>query len=107
MKTDEDNIIDVAHRPVGWIRFIIQNIGQTDPGDQIKIYKESGSEFCPDCCPDGFYYFDGANVDTTWTCPNVASEYFVFHYWDLLLPSYTYDSVQIQQNDTIDYLIQY
>lgn len=106
-RTDQDNEINIQQRPGGWIRFIIQNIGTVDPQDQMKIYKESGTQFCPDCCADGFYYFDGPNIDTTWTCQNVAQEYFVFRYWDVLAPSYTFDSVLIQQNDTIDYLIQY
>ncbi|MEZ4938110.1 MAG: hypothetical protein R2799_11015 [Crocinitomicaceae bacterium] len=105
--TSSDNIINLNHRPIGWIRFIVQNTAPTDPQDQLKILKESGTENCSDCCQDGYYYFDGPNVDSTWICPNEAGTYFVFHFWDVLQPSYSKDSVLIQQNDTIDYVIQY
>lgn len=106
-KTDQENIINLNDRPIGWIRFIIENTAPTDPQDQLKLYKETGAEYCPDCCADGYYYFDGPSVNTTMICPNVAGRYFVFRYWDVLAPSYAHDSVLIQQNDTIDYLIQY
>ncbi|MCB0478710.1 MAG: hypothetical protein KDC84_11125 [Crocinitomicaceae bacterium] len=107
LHTDEDNIININQRPIGWIRFVIENVAPTDPQDQLKIYKESGTTNCADCCPDGYYYYDGANINTTMTCPNVAGEYFVFRIWDVLQPSYTFDSVLIVQNDTIDYVVHY
>ena len=106
-KTDEDHVLNIQQRPIGWIRFVIENIAPTAPQDQMKIYKETGTENCSDCCADGFYYWDGPSIDTSWICPNVSGEYFVFRYWDVLAPSYGFDSVLIQQNDTIDYIIQY
>jgi hypothetical protein len=107
MKTSEDNVINLAHRPIGWITFVIKNIPATDPSDQMKIYKESGAEFCPDCCPGGFYYFDGAQVDTTWTCANVAGTMFEFRLFDLNGPVNGHDSILTIQGDTVFYPINY
>ena len=105
--TAEDNILDLSYRPVGWILFDIENIGATVAQDQLKIYKESGEEICPDCCANGFYYFDGPNVDTIWTCASIADQWFVFHYWDIEGNFYKKDSVLINQNDTTVYTINY
>lgn len=99
--TEEDNIYNFVYKPVGWVVFDIQNQAPTNAGDQMKIYKESGAEFCPDCCMDGFYYFDGPNIDTTWTCAAIADEWFVYRTWDLIGGAYEHDSVQIIQGDTI------
>lgn len=107
LSTQNENLINLSLKPAGWIQFQIKNNAPGVAGDQLKIYKEEDEEFCSDCCPYGYYYFDGANVDETWTCGSIADTYFVFHYWDLLGSFYKKDSVQLIQGDTIIYPINY
>lgn len=107
LTTSDDNVLNKNLKPRGWIQFNIINQNSPEAGDELKIYKEGGDEFCEGCLSQGFYFFNGANIDTNWTIPSVAQEYFVFRYWDLLGSTYHFDSLMINQNDTVTYSIIY
>lgn len=107
LKPNEAKQVNLNTTAKSYAKFIVKNQNNPSSSDELKFLKFSGKTNCDDCCPNQYSFFEGAQINESFTCANDGNTYLSFYYWVNGNDVFVHDSIQTIAFDTTTYEIIY